>query len=193
MRPRASAAAASSRASPITSTSAGSTGARKVGRHGPQVLVQVVLFAIARLPPQPVDPDQDLTKAEAFDLRNQFIVPVHRQQGLGEPDLIGRGDRRSGIFGQRRRLHPAAIRIMERQIERQPLLFLYRPSEQTFIEKKYGTRVVRPVLLNGDRMAIYRRQRIVNGCNDDGKVIEQSSIPVPNDMTHRRDTRQRFP
>ena len=46
---------------------------RKAGRHGPQVLVQVGLFAIARLPPQPVDPDQDLTKAEAFDLRNQFI------------------------------------------------------------------------------------------------------------------------
>ena len=81
---------------------------------------------------------------------------------------------------------------MKGVIELFPLLIRDEPAEQCVVERTYRPGDVVSIVVLVDRSPAVTTSRDIRRLDDDGEVIEQCAVPIPDDVLHPRQITDRF-
>ncbi len=147
---------------------------------------------LAGFPGVPVDAGHVFGHSEPPGHRHELVVPPHRQQRLGMARLGDTVESRPGIVREVAVVEQAPVDVVEGAIDPLPLLLRHRSIEQARVEQVNGSRVVIAIVVGRDRAGVEPLEGGVDALHDDGEIVEQRPVPVPDDVRHRiQETTQR--
>ncbi len=136
----------------------------------------------------PVDAHEMTVDPQPRHPRQQPLVRGEGAHGLGAPGRLPVREQARRALREERGVGPREVVPVEGRVHQRPLLVRREAAEQTLVKARHRHAVQLAVPLQRDRRHAYLGERRVGGLHDHVDVVQQRSVPVPDDVrTHGPD------
>ena len=146
--------------------------------------LQVRRLVAAAGTPKPVHEDEPIGDPELVDQREQLVVPPHGQEGLRSTQRVDRVEGGSSVLTKAGLVQAPAVGLVEDVVELLPFRLANRSAVQVLVEPSHRTRIAVAIVLHRDRLQPGLAHDLVDRPDDDMQVVEEGSVPVPDDVQH---------